>query len=74
MRRLNSKEELLNLLVNQLGVKPSVLFPNVRRDSIRRTSEVKVRKSNDMSLRFHENMIDKVAKKHNFANNNKSKN
>lgn len=27
-------EELLNLLVNQLGVKPSVLFPNVNHRTI----------------------------------------
>lgn len=44
MSKIDSKGELLNLLVNQLGVKPSVLFPKVtptNKSTVNRQSQVK---------------------------------
>lgn len=64
-----SKEEILHLLVNQLGVKPSVLLPALRkikpsRSTHHRTLDLREGKA----IRFELNNLDEVRKKHSLTN------
>ena len=63
-----SKEEILHLLVNQLGVKPSVLLPTLRknrpsRSTHHRTLDLREAKA----IRFELNNLDEVRKKHSLT-------
>jgi hypothetical protein len=77
LSKMDSKGELLNLLVHQLGVKPSVLFPKViagKKPAPSRNSNLKSAEGREQKIaQMHFDNIEKVKKKYYIKNSGRNR-
>lgn len=67
--KIDNREELLHLLVNQLGVKPSVLFPKVDKKIVSSINSPRKSLSShqEKSVKRHLSNLENIKQKHSFT-------